>query len=70
MIQTVGSEKTTEGKNMNKIFTGLSRDFLGILFVFFSSQRNDPPEAHKQICATHPVLGQCPKFVYVYSGRN
>ena len=22
---------------------------------------------HKQIFATHPVPGQCPKFVYVYA---
>ena len=54
-------------KTHSKIFAGLSREFLGILFMrFFFSPMNDRPKNTYMGFATHPVPGQCPKFAYVY----
>ena len=50
--------------NVNKIVTGLSRDFLGdFACVFFPPQKEWPK---KKTLGTHPVPGQSRKFVYVY----
>ena len=39
----MGAKKPPKKKHINKHFTELSRDFLGILFMlFFSPMRNDP----------------------------
>ena len=38
-------KKPTKKKHLNNIFTGLSRNSLGILFMcFLSPMRNDPPK--------------------------
>ena len=63
----LGSENTHKEKHINKMFTGLSRDFGGILWGFvFLPTRDDPKKTHKQLFGTHPVPGQSRKFVYVY----
>ena len=54
-------------KHVNKIFTGLSRDFWGeFVYVFCSPIGNGPKKTHKQNFGTHPVPGQSREFVYVY----
>ena len=58
-----------EQKHINKIFTGLSRDFgENFVYVFFSPIRNDPKQKKhiNKFLAPTPVPGQSRKFVYVY----
>ena len=52
--EILGAKKTHKEKRVNKIFTGLSRDFGGyFLYVFFSPIGNDPKKTHKQNFGTH-----------------
>ena len=39
--------KNTKTKHKNKMFTGLSQDFLDLVYVFFSPVRNDPEKCIK-----------------------
>ena len=64
---SIGAEKQTKKKHINKNFTGLSRDlFGGILFMCLLPIRNKKTHTHKQLFGTHPVPGQSRKFVCVY----
>ena len=63
-VPSLGSEKNTQRKkHINTIFTGLSGDFGGTLFMcFFSPTRNEPKKTHKQHFGTHPVPGTIPQI--------
>ena len=59
-ISELLTKKERATKHLNKIFTGLSRDFRGFCFVF------SPPRP--TIICHPPSPGQPPKFVYIYVG--
>ena len=68
ILSGIGHNRKINWRKTHKlIYMGLSRDFLGILFMHFLPHMDDPTKTHKQMFATHPVPEHSPKFVYVHA---
>ena len=54
-------------KNINGIFVGLSREFLGGFCLCVLLPRKECPPKHINGFLAHPVPRQSPRFIYLYA---